>query len=320
MFRGKRGLKLPLWVLTELILLGVIIVFFMTYTYDIKQDTYFQKTFVVKDLSFLLGKIQSSPGNVKFHYLQEKFKTTDYDFTFDENHVGIFEPGNHNYKIIYPLFYNRNLENNFLGFEQPTELFIHKTPLRIEFTNQERINHDEIIDLCREIINAEPSPTGSSLSATNEQSIVLIANDESASVIVGAVAEKLTAEKFKAKKIITTKNNIGFDIGQIGINDMVVELSVEKGVYIEKDELLVQYGLSSGKKKGERLACMFHNTLIENLNFISKGVEQSQDKLLIRNPNGPAVHLSLTFSDESDVFTETARVSDLIVEAVGAYI
>lgn len=309
MLRGKRGMELPLWVIIELVLLGVIIAFFLFYINDIKKDTYFEKTFVAKDLAFLLQKIQSSPGNIKFHYFQENFQPENYDFSFDKNYVGIFEPGNYNYKIGYPFFTNTHLQNNFKGFEQPIELFIKKTKETIEFTNQQALTTETA---CEGISLASSEKT--------QKTIVFIANDEAANVLTGIIAEQLDQNKYPLKKTVTTKGNIGFDITQIQVDDdVVVELSIDKSKQVRKDELKITYGLFPETELGKSLACRSYQALSKQFDVFAMSVQPTQESLLTRNPNGAAIHIQLTGGEEATATNNLPMLAQVITDVLEQY-
>ena len=73
MILGKRGITATLlWTIIALVLIALIAATFMLFIKDVKENTYFQKTYVAKDLALLLNKIQASPGEVQYHYFQER--------------------------------------------------------------------------------------------------------------------------------------------------------------------------------------------------------------------------------------------------------
>lgn len=90
-FKHKRGVETiqdMLLLFFEIFLLLVVGISLMYYTVKINDDTLFQRIHHAKDISFLIGAMQSVPGNVIFYYPEGY----GFDYKVEGNRVMVIEP------------------------------------------------------------------------------------------------------------------------------------------------------------------------------------------------------------------------------------
>lgn len=312
MLSGKRGVSAMYWTIIALVLIALVTVTFFAYIKDVKDDTYFQKTYVSKDLALLLNKIQSSPGNVQYHYFQENFKTSDFDFSFDKNYVGIYAKGSQNYKVGFPFFYNTLIVNNLDTIDTPRNLFIVKDDKTISFTDREAAFMQDTTKKCDAILRKEH------ISKQGPKKIVLITTQESA-VLTASIVERLDPTLFTKKEVITRNDALGYDLSTVTINDDIVLEIVIQTENVLQDELTVNYGRSANQDNAKYFACLLHNTLTGSNTLRGAGITLSTDALLNKNINGVAARIHITANAESTLQENQEILANEIIPLLERY-
>jgi hypothetical protein len=312
MLKGKKGVSATYWMIIALVLVAMVTATFFVYIKDVKEDTYFQKTFVSKDLALLLNKIQSSPGNVQYHYFQENFKTSDFDFSFDKNYVGIYTEGSKNYKVGSPFFYNTFITNNLNTIDSPNNLFIVKDDKTISFTDRESAFMQGPTEKCDIILNQEH------ISKQQPKKIVLITTQESA-VLTASIVEQLDPALFTKKEIITKKDALGYDLSTVTMNDDIVLEIVMQSENVLQDELTVNYGRSANQNDAKYFACLLHNTLTQSNTIDGKGIALSTDTLLNKNINGVAARIHIITKTGSTIQENQETLANQIIPLLEGY-
>lgn len=127
---GKKGIKLQLWVLVDIVFITILILAVFPFLNDVQDSTYFEKRFFSKDIAILMNTIQGMPGDVSYTYQHEALDMSDYMFKFKENSVAVTEQQDiegRNY-LNYPFYDNKFLMNDYAGkLQKPSSISFSKS-------------------------------------------------------------------------------------------------------------------------------------------------------------------------------------------------
>ena len=287
MFAGKKGDMLSHWVIIELVLLGVVLVYFFIFVKDVRADTRFQKVYLVQDIGLFLEKLQSVPGKVHYQYFQEHVPLSSYTFSFDNSVIALSEPDNPAANVVFPFFSNDQLLLD-LPLQQQDSFYFLKTINRLSLRDREQVLTSGSAAVCQDVSNVSshaqesPSPFFSHQPVT----LVLIADGPEAHLVAGFLAQKLDDSRFNLKTIITKQDDLGYDLSKLDVHDdLVLEISIVHDEMRVGDFLDVSYGVASDVQRPVDFSCFLSSS------FFLHSLQPSQSSLLIKNPNGIALHL-----------------------------
>ncbi|MFC1801152.1 hypothetical protein ACFLZB_01715 [Nanoarchaeota archaeon] len=129
----KRGQLALGYLIISVLLIGVALIFFVTYAKNIKEDTLLEKTYFSRDVALVTNAVYASPGNLFVNYsslaiyadfsvLPNKASAELLNFEFGNQKVIVVEDDGKQ-KISYPYaddFFSGNLSGYF---EKPSDLF-----------------------------------------------------------------------------------------------------------------------------------------------------------------------------------------------------
>lgn len=236
----RGGANLPAMVLVVLFsLLIVYAVFYPTVSrkiMEIKEKTFFEKNFLVKDIATLINTLYSSPGDIMVNYDKD---THWFSYEFKEDEVAIFDK-TPTFKTTYPI-----INNSFLDFypitlnakfhtEERSKKNL-KEKVRLTFA---KINDDIIIDqdLKRDINEIKCK----NIEPLGQDKIILIDAGH------GGYDEGIVANNVKEKDIT---GSIGFSLYQsLGIRHFFtrdnikgsVKEQIRKVEYRNKEKIIVE--------------------------------------------------------------------------------
>lgn len=119
----------------EAVMVAVIFLALMNNVRSIYKDTFFERTYLSKDIALLVTAIESSPGNLNYVYTHPKIDLNGFDFVFDKDSVGVLSEVQgstgslQSSMVYYPYASDKNI-----SFD-PINL---KTPYAILFSLQEK--------------------------------------------------------------------------------------------------------------------------------------------------------------------------------------
>lgn len=260
----KKG-QLTNEVIIEIVLLVFIASAFFYFHITVKNNTLFEKSYASRDMALLLETSQSVPGDIEVYYSQPTFDVGKYSYSFTDNLLQIYEPGNPVSAIYYPFYLDQSLQNFLSTFEQPAAFLISKQKGNIEVVEHGAIVQEKQIALsCPSIISTK----------TEKLSMVVIADTAFAKIQTDLLNNPKIdfAKKNKEESAISDQTNL------------VLVFSSGTGSEISFTIPATDDGQS------EKLACLIANSLFEKFpDAIISNPTKSSDALLNKNTNGLAV-------------------------------
>lgn len=84
----KRGsTEHSLWTIIDIILVGLLIFSMITYVSDLRQNTFFKRSVLSKDIATIMDIAQSLPGDMSFNYIYDGDIISDFNFNFYESKI-----------------------------------------------------------------------------------------------------------------------------------------------------------------------------------------------------------------------------------------
>ncbi|MFW6449480.1 MAG: hypothetical protein ACOCZ6_00370 [Nanoarchaeota archaeon] len=266
---NKRGVKKSLWTIVDIVFITILILAVFPFINDVKEDTYFEKKFLSKDMALLLNTLQYVPGDVHLMY-PDYAPYEDYVYNFEDEKVSVSESkeaiGGWSYLSFF-YFDNTFLIKNFDTVKEPSSIYFSKL--------EDSVNIDTSMQGFGEV--SCPKPSGAKI---EEEGRVFIVE-----------------EKGRAGEIF---NNI------IDKSSLYNEVPPESGVSVpvlliieakESDKQSIGIHYLNKEKNTYALACNIKNFLSEKENLVSpeifKGGEEYKEFLAIR--------IELGYKDSEDI-------------------
>ncbi|MBI5072531.1 hypothetical protein HZA99_01805 [Candidatus Woesearchaeota archaeon] len=260
----KRG-QLSNQVIIEIVLLVFIAAGFFYFHMTVQENTLFEKSYASRDIALLLETSQSVPGDIQVYYSQPTFDVGKYSYSFTDNLLQIYEPGNPVSAIYYPFYVDHSLQNFLSTFEQPPAFLISK-----QKGNLEVLEHGAIIEEKQQAIPCL------NVASTKKEKLSMV-------VLADTALAKIQTDLLNNPKIDFAKKNKE----ESAISDrtnLVLMLSSGSGSGVSFSIPATDDGQS------EKLACLIANSLIEKFPDTSiSSPLKSNDALLSKNKNGLAV-------------------------------
>ncbi|MFW6013874.1 MAG: hypothetical protein ACOCZ6_04320 [Nanoarchaeota archaeon] len=127
---NKKAIQLNLWTLVSMLILILLIFALFFFLQDVRENTFFERNVLAKDLSLTMNAIQGMPGDVYFNY--ESNLLNMFNITFEENKALVKDGRRENYYLFYV---TKGFSDDYKGdFEQPDDLSFTKASsiLKIE--------------------------------------------------------------------------------------------------------------------------------------------------------------------------------------------
>lgn len=286
----KRG-QLSNEVIIEIVLLVFIAAGFFYFHMTVSKNTLFEKSYASRDIALLLETSQSVPGNIQVYYSQPTFDVGKYSYSFTDNLLQIYEPGNPVSAIYYPFYLDKSLQNFLSTFEQPPAFLISKQK-RNQKGTLEVLEHGTIIEERQKTLPCLPIP-----SAKKEKITMVVLADAALAKIQ---TDLLNNPKIDFKDIHKEESAI------TDRTDLVLVLSSGSGSGISFTIPATDDG------QNEKLACLIANSLIKQFpDALISYPEKSNDKLLSKNPNGLAVGIMIGQDVAADTEVSSALTTGL---------
>lgn len=134
---GKKSQHEIMFIVFQLMMIAAIFASLMFYVGSLKEQTFFRKLALSRDLALVANTLYAAPGNIEYTYTPE-LNLSEFDYSFDEQKISVIEQGR---ETVYP--FGNDLLFNYL-FPKIRE------PERIQFQN---IGY---VFLAKEKIEAKP--------------------------------------------------------------------------------------------------------------------------------------------------------------------
>ncbi len=285
----KRG-QLSNEVIIEIVLLVFIAAAFFYFHMTVQENTLFEKSYASRDMALLLETSQSVPGDTQVYYSQPTFDVGKYSYSFTNNLLQIYEPGNPLSAIYYPFYLDQSLQNFISTFEQPAAFLISKQKGNLEVLEHGTVTQEKQKTLtCPAVVSTK----------IEKLSMIVLADTALAKIQTDLLNNPKIdfAKKNKEEEAITDKTNL------------VLVLSSGSGSEISFTIPATDDG------QNEKLACLVANSFIAQFPDASVSYPvKSSDALLSKNPDGLAVGI-VVGQDVSD----TAALSSALTTGLEGY-
>ncbi len=120
---GKKGEEELWWILSELVVMGMVTVFLLQYVSSVKNDTLLEKKYLSRDIALLLDSFTGTGGEVEFEYLHPGLGS--YDFSFAEV-VGV-AVHKEQLDTAFPFYQDKGLVYDLKSIAAPDRLHFRKS-------------------------------------------------------------------------------------------------------------------------------------------------------------------------------------------------
>ncbi len=278
----KRGVQLSLWTLVELLLIIGLIVPLFLFIDDVRNDTFFERSLLSKDLALTIGTIQSLPG--KIHYTHDGKLLEKFNITFEKNDVVVAEEEK---KTSYPFYVGKRFSDNYIKiFEGPSTITFTKSENTLNV--EEGLGHITDLQKCLEA-------TGDRI---QEKGIVYIyAKCERSQEIGKNLAQFLSATSFLHKEMPTSEAELPILIK--------IEIKEEKAKSAK-----IYY--SEHNRNSRVLSCNIHHMLDEDGSFDEIMHLPGRDVFEEREDISNYVAVSIQIGPDTSSSTLTRRINEAI--------
>ena len=279
----KRG-QLSHQVIIEIVLVVFIAAAFFYFHLTVKENTLFEKSYASRDIALLLETSQSVPGDIQVYYSQPTFDVGKYSYSFTDNLLQIYEPGNPVSSVYYPFYVDDSLQNYLSVFEQPAAFLISK-----QRGNLEVLEHGSISQETKKTFSCP------AIASTKKEQLSLV-------VLANSALAKIQNDLLNNPKLDFAKKN------------------KEENAITEKTNLLLVLSSGTGSAisftipatddlQSEKLACLIANSFITaypdaEISYPLK----SSDAMLGKNPEGLAVGITIG-TDISPITSATGAIT-----------
>jgi len=84
----KKRAELEFTTVIDLVLIAIVIGILFFFIADVSRNTYFQKSYLARDIALSIGAVQARPGTVYYNYSQENLK--DYSVLMDKSIIKVY--------------------------------------------------------------------------------------------------------------------------------------------------------------------------------------------------------------------------------------
>lgn len=344
----KRG-AYDIVTMTLVILVGLLIVFGVFFpemlrkVLGIQETTFFEKTFLVRDMAITANTLYSSPGNVITNYDKD---TLWFSYEFSKEEAAVWDK-NSEEKTKYPIihtdllnFYPVNLNAEF--FSEPKSEKNLKKKVKPKFA---KINDDIIID--EEIKRSVNEIRCTNLDPIGKDNIILIDaghGGDDDGIVVNNIKEKditgsigFSLYQSLGTNNFFTRDNIGGNVEEqirkieyntkdkitkeVNTNNIGLIISIHTGSYEDdSDNVKAYYSLESGKdsqQKSKKLACEILNELVRHEDLEITGIsvvgiqpeEYKEAKILVKDKIAILLEIGNLENQKSvDILTQPGNI------------
>jgi len=328
----KKGLKRAevqtkiYFMIAQLVLIAVVLLFFMMYITGIANDTLLEKNYFSRDIALLIDTAYAAPGNLEYKYPGNMGK---YDFTvgFSKYKVSVGEEKS-DITVLYSVMEDTEMELEYkeLAFKKDEKLKIVKEGDKIKVDKSTELSLDAGQLDCPKIDTKEEPKT-----------IVIDAGHLTEPEDLGNKAAEISeAQKtFEIAKLIK-------DLGPTkGLTIELTRLDAEKEIALrrqfikdqnpnivislhigEEDKISTFYASSDFQIKNQKLACLISNKLLDSLEFeftTTNPLAKEFDENSVIMDDQVSILLEIGKISNLALFEKTNEIASAITEAIGEY-
>ncbi|MBN2457734.1 hypothetical protein JXB31_01225 [Candidatus Woesearchaeota archaeon] len=130
-FNSRAANEHSLWTLVEIVLVLLVVLGLYSFVINVKENRFFERSALSKDIALLMDTMQSVPGDVYVSYVHSGIDMSKYTFNFQTNRIQV-EDSDSSASNSYPYYDDKNLVNYYDSpIKNPTEIQLMKTSSRL---------------------------------------------------------------------------------------------------------------------------------------------------------------------------------------------